>query len=262
MRLFFSALLLAIAGPLAAQEAVSPPEAPPAAAPIAAPAPIAPLVWTDTAARETLAEVQASAKEGLNPANYAPAALEAALQSGDEAAIAAAAEASWMALAKDYAAGHTPVASRLGWKSPPPRSDPEFLRAKLAEALAAGDVGATLRGLLPTDYRYRALRTALPNTTDKAMRARIRANMDRWRWMPRRASGAGTSSATTISPTAGLRATGARPRAIWPGRWWTASWAPRSHSSSPTPGLRSPHGTSTTTRLRPPRDVLTPLASP
>lgn len=184
MRRLFPILIPFLAAPLAAQEA----------APVATPAPVqqlasmpeqAPLPWTEAAARDVLAEVQASAKEGLNPANYAPAALEAALKSADQAAISAAAQASWLALAKDYAAGHTPLSARIGWKSPPPRADPGWLRARLAEALAAGDVTASLRDLLPTHPNYLALRAALASTTDTATRNKLRANMDRWRWMPR-----------------------------------------------------------------------------
>ena len=195
MRALIPALLLGLSGPLAAQQALSaqesaPQGAPsiePAPAPPAPPAPLppAPLNWTEAAARETLAEVLAAARQGLNPADYAPAALEAALASGDQAAIATAAEASWMALARDYAAGRTPIEARIGWKSPPPRSDPAWLRAKLAEGLGAGTPGEALRALLPTHPHYRALQAALPATTDPDTLNRLRANMDRWRWMPR-----------------------------------------------------------------------------
>ena len=176
LSLFLPALLLAL--PAAAQE-------PPAPAPETAPAPAATPQWTEAAARETLAAVKAAAAEGLNPADYHPAALEAALASGDAAAIAAAADASWMALARDYAAGHTPQAARIGWKSPPPRSDDGWLRAKLSTGLAAGAPGAALQALLPTHFHYGLLKAALPTTTDKAARQRLRANLDRWRWMPR-----------------------------------------------------------------------------
>ena len=151
---------------------------------IAAPA-SAQAVWTEAAARETLAEVQASAAEGLTPVDYAPDKLEAALATGDLAAISLAAEQSWMALAKDYAAGRTPEAARIGWKSPPPRSDAGWLKAKLAAGLEAGSAGAALKALLPTHPWYGKLKEGLPAATDPAARARLRANLDRWRWMPR-----------------------------------------------------------------------------
>lgn len=141
--------------------------------------------WTAAAARDTLAEVRASAAEGLNPADYGGRELEAALAGGDAARIAAAAQASWLALARDYAAGRTPEAARVGWKSPPPRSDPEWLRARLADGLAAGAPGPALRALLPTHPYYVGLKAALGRTADADARARLRANLDRWRWMPR-----------------------------------------------------------------------------
>lgn len=191
MRSLAALALLMIALPVAAQGVQ--PQVEPQAAPTPPPAPppppppfVAPIstLWTEAAARETLTEVKASAAEGLTPADYAPAALEAALASGDAARIAAAAQASWLALAKDYAAGHTPLAARIGWKSPPPRSDPEWLAAKLEAGLGAGTPGAALKALLPTHFHYGILKAALP-TADPATRALLRANLDRWRWMPR-----------------------------------------------------------------------------
>ena len=141
--------------------------------------------WTEAAARETLAEVRASAMEGLNPAHYGASELEAALAAHDAGRIAVAAAASWMALAPDYAAGRTPPEARVGWKSPPPRSDAEWLRARMDAGLAAGKPAETLRTLLPAHPYYAGLKTALAKTADAAGRNRIRANLDRWRWMPR-----------------------------------------------------------------------------
>ena len=182
--------LMSAAASVAAQDV--PAEAPAAqSVPTAVVAPVTALPpgplagWNEAFARATLAEVKASAAEGLSPADYAPDKLEAALASGDQAAIAAAAEASWMALARDYAAGHTPEAARIGWKSPPPRSDAGWLRAKLAAGLEAGAPVEALKALLPTHFHYGLLKAALPTTTDKAARQRLRANLDRWRWMPR-----------------------------------------------------------------------------
>ncbi len=142
-------------------------------------------VWTEAAARETLAAVEAAGTEGLNPADYAPDALRSALESEDPQLIAAAADASWMALARDYAAGRTPAEARIGWKSPLPRSDPDWLRQKLDAALQGGAPAEGLKALLPTHAYYDSLREALAQTEDAQARARLRANLDRWRWMPR-----------------------------------------------------------------------------
>lgn len=160
-----------------------PAEAP--AAPAVAPVAPLPLAWSEAAAREVLAAVKASAAEGLAPEDYGLARLESALAGSDAAEMSAAAEASWMALARDYAAGHTPAAARRGWKGPAPRSDPEWLRAKLADGLLEGGPAAALQGLLPTHPHYGLLKKALAEATTPADRALIRANLDRWRWMPR-----------------------------------------------------------------------------
>jgi murein L,D-transpeptidase YcbB/YkuD len=179
-------LLLLAAAPALAQ---TPPElpAPGAVPPVAVAAPAAPqsLPWTDGAARETLAAIKASAAEGLSPTDYGLERLEAALAGADSAEIAAAAEASWMALARAYAAGHTPADARIGWKGPAPRSDPEWLRAKLADGLAKGDPAAALVALLPTHPAYAALKKGLAESRSPAERALLRANLDRWRWLPR-----------------------------------------------------------------------------
>jgi murein L,D-transpeptidase YcbB/YkuD len=42
-----------------------------------------------------------------------------------------------------------------------------------------------LRSLLPTHPQYAALKELLASTEDKALRDKIRLNLDRWRWLPR-----------------------------------------------------------------------------
>jgi murein L,D-transpeptidase YcbB/YkuD len=186
MRGLLISLLLLASFPLPAQ---TPPEAPPGAAVPAPPAPVppppAPLPWTEAAARETRVAVKASANEGLSPSDYGLARLEAALAGTDPAETAAAAEAAWMALARDYAAGHTPQPARIGWKGPAPRSDPDWLRARLAAGLAQGGPAAALADLLPTHPAYAVLKKGLAEARTPAERALLRANLDRWRWLPR-----------------------------------------------------------------------------
>ena len=179
MRVLAIGLLLAGA-PVLAQV---PAEAP-VVAPAVAPQPPQPLAWTEAAARVTLAAVKASAAEGLSPGDYGLARLEAALAGADAAEVGAAAQASWMALGRAYAAGHTPMEARRGWKGPVPRHDPEWLRAKLADGLLEGGPGAALQALLPTHPHYGLLKAALAKAPP-AERALIRANLDRWRWLPR-----------------------------------------------------------------------------
>ncbi|MFN3370861.1 MAG: L,D-transpeptidase family protein [Sphingomonadaceae bacterium] len=164
-------LLLLLAAPLAAQQVP---------APASSPAPS----FTPALAAETLEAVRAASAEGLDPSDYGEARLAAALAGTDAAAIDAAARASWLALARDYAAGRTPEAARRGWRGPGPRADEAFLAGRLSAALAAASPRAHLEGLLPTHPDYAALRAALAAAT-AADRPLIRANLDRWRWFPR-----------------------------------------------------------------------------
>lgn len=184
MRGLLIGMLLAGAPAFAQVPAEAPAPQTPVAVPLVAPVPPQPLAWTETAARETLAAVKDSAAEGLSPQDYGLARLEAALAGSDTAEIAAAAEASWMALARDYAVGHTPMDARRGWKGPVPRSDAEWLRAKLADGLLEGGPAQALQGLLPSHPHYAALKAALASASP-ADRTLIRANLDRWRWLPR-----------------------------------------------------------------------------
>jgi len=57
----------------------------------------------------------------------------------------------------------------------------------LAQVMRGGAAGATLDSLLPTHPQYAGLKRALAATApeDEARRDLIRANMERWRWMPR-----------------------------------------------------------------------------
>jgi len=105
----------------------------------------------------------------------------------DRPAEQRAADAAALALARDYAQGRITDRSAFDWhieRSPYETAD---LPARLADALARGEVRPWLRSLLPQDERYAALRTAYRETApqDAATLDRLRANMERWRWLPR-----------------------------------------------------------------------------
>lgn len=57
--------------------------------------------------------------------------------------------------------------------------------AMLDEALRKGNLAAMLATLPPAHAEYHALRRALGETYDAAVRDRLAANMERWRWLPR-----------------------------------------------------------------------------
>jgi len=65
--------------------------------------------------------------------------------------------------------------------------DPQRGRDARAAEATQGGAARLLESLLPTHAQYRGLRDALAATApaDTARRELIRANMERWRWMPR-----------------------------------------------------------------------------
>jgi murein L,D-transpeptidase YcbB/YkuD len=145
-----------------------------------------PLHWQAEPLHQLLAAIDAARSEGLNPADYRRDALAEAIRAGrsDPAADALATGAA-QALALDYADGHVRHRARLDWHVA--HAPPATLDADLAAAVKADTLDTYLRGLLPHDPRYLALRDALRDTPDDeaARRDHIRASMERWRWMPR-----------------------------------------------------------------------------
>jgi murein L,D-transpeptidase YcbB/YkuD len=140
-------------------------------------------IWKASTVRDLIDVIQASADEGLNPQDYNPDALRAALKDGEGPALDALAQRSAIALAHDYQYGRVGDRGDLGWHIDRGTTtvDPIVLNG----AVERGQVRRYLESLLPVDERYKALKAALADAPDGAMRGRIRANMERWRWMPR-----------------------------------------------------------------------------
>jgi murein L,D-transpeptidase YcbB/YkuD len=159
----------------------------PQAQPAPVPAPLPPAIWDAANAVDLLRYIQGIGKEGLNPADYDPAGLEQALQSGNVAAISAAATERFNRVSSDLALGHVKKPGRVDWWVADPDLNAAKQDALLRSALAAHSISAALDGLLPTHPQYAALKAALAATpaSDEARRNHIRLNMDRWRWLPR-----------------------------------------------------------------------------
>jgi murein L,D-transpeptidase YcbB/YkuD len=157
----------------------------PAAEAVVAPLPAA--AWTRQSAQALLTYIEGIGAEGLSPAAYAPDKLREAIASRNEAAISAAATDSFLRLGAALSGGATPSSARVQWFMTPTALDATALRTLMANAAAGNDVAAALNGLLPTHPQYRGLKRALANTpaSDEAKRNLIRANLERWRWMPR-----------------------------------------------------------------------------
>lgn len=154
---------------------------------VSAAPPPEPIGWTRADAEELLRLIETVGAEGLDPTDYEPGRLRSALQGGDPAALDATATALAVRLAGDFAAGHVSRESRLSWHIAGPSADPVRLREVVASSVTQRRVTDGLRDLLPRNPAYLGLRTALANLapTDAASRELLRANLERWRWMPR-----------------------------------------------------------------------------
>lgn len=154
----------------------------------ASPVAMAGPAWSPENARELLAQADQVGQDGLDPADYDLPALRSALARLDTAAVQRAANATFLKLAADFTRGHVRDRAAVGWYLPGPSWDDATGETLLAGALAGGGVRATLQGLLPQHRQYLALKAALAATPprDKAGVQRLRANLERWRWMPRR----------------------------------------------------------------------------
>jgi murein L,D-transpeptidase YcbB/YkuD len=151
------------------------------------PAPLPPVVWDAASAQDLLTYIQQIGKEGLNPADYDPAGLAAALQAGDPAMLSQVATDRFDRVSSDLALGHVKKPARVDWWVVDKDLGADKQDALLRSALAQHDIHAALDGLLPTHPQYAALKQALELTppTETAKIERIKLNMDRWRWLPR-----------------------------------------------------------------------------
>jgi L,D-transpeptidase YcbB len=152
-----------------------------------APRPAGEIGWPVERAQALLDAIPAVALEGLDPAEYRPDALAAAIAAGEGEELDQVATTVFTWLVEDYRDGRTPIDARRAYLM----EDADTARISAAvlmeRALVTGDMRGTLNGLLPSHPDYGALRAVLsitpPEETER--RARIRANMDRWRWLPR-----------------------------------------------------------------------------
>ncbi|MXO74986.1 L,D-transpeptidase family protein [Altererythrobacter aerius] len=189
-----------------------PPESVPAAAtpPALQPAPtvqpITPDVqrWSIADARALLQVVGGIGAEGLDPADYKPAELEAAIAGGHGEALDQVASRTFAWLVEDLRDGRTPMDARRQWFVVDPDADRYRTADVMAQALSSRTVAQTLASLHPEHPDYAALRAELANTQDAAKRKLIRANMDRWRWL---AKDLGTQYLITNVPEYQLRLT-------------------------------------------------------
>nr|WP_198148695.1 L,D-transpeptidase family protein [Sphingomonas sp. Y57] len=142
--------------------------------------------WSLDHVRDLLSVVEGAADEGLNPTDYNVDALRAAVAAKQRGpGLDALATASALRIAHDYAYGRIDDKATLDWHIGP-SADPNRIAAGLSEALDRDRLGQWLRGLLPDNDQYRGLKAAYADARgDEALRGQLRANLERWRWMPR-----------------------------------------------------------------------------
>jgi murein L,D-transpeptidase YcbB/YkuD len=188
-RSFLALLALGAAFPAVAQGPAAPNDADPApgASAVQAPPPAAsPLAadWSRKSAEALLAYVQNVDGEGLDPADYNPAALRDAIETKGDM-LDGVATATFLKLAGDLMFGHARGDNRIDWHVKDDSWNVYDQQALLDRA-SKGDVAETLESLLPTHPQYAALKGLLGDkSVDSRTRDRIRINLDRWRWLPR-----------------------------------------------------------------------------
>ena len=140
--------------------------------------------WTVPQAKALVKYAEGIGTEGLDPKDYQLDALAAAIAQGPGDALNQAASQTFDWLVEDLRDGRTPMEDRLQWFVVDPDPDRMPTGKLLAEAVKTGKIAATLHGLDPVNPDYARLKAELAKTTDPQKRLLIRANMDRWRWLP------------------------------------------------------------------------------
>ena len=155
----------------------------PEAQPLPPPPPPPPPLWRFDQATALLTYIQWVGREGLDPADYDPAGLEAAMQSQDPMVLAQAATDRFNKLSSDIALGHVRGDARGDWHVVDKDLDEGRQRLLLETALRENRIADVLNGLLPVHAQYGALKNALSVTPRSEAQKinKIRLNMDRWR---------------------------------------------------------------------------------
>ncbi|MFC2950974.1 L,D-transpeptidase family protein [Marinicaulis aureus] len=132
-----------------------------------------------------IAAVKNLGPDGVPETHYEVTALEAAMTANDPALIRTGAGAVFNLVAAELSGGLTPPEARLGWRMENDAPDPGALAALEEKAFDTGDFAQAFATLAPRHAQYRQLKAALAaEGLDPEQKARLRLNMERWRWMP------------------------------------------------------------------------------
>jgi murein L,D-transpeptidase YcbB/YkuD len=163
------------------------PSAPTTPAPtVIAPLPAQPApAWSIGNASALLVFIQGVGTRGLSPADYGPEELQAAIKAGEGTALNDIATTAFTKLLIDLRDGRTPYSARVQWFIKDPDATNFPTDALLRQALDGHDFEAVFSSVEPTHPDYAALKAALATAKDPTRQQIIKANMDRWRWLPR-----------------------------------------------------------------------------
>ncbi len=168
----------------------SAPSVEPIAPAVSVPAPPEPVIevpapeWSIEAAQALVSTIDRIGGRGLFAKDYEPTGLRAAISAGPGAALNESATRQFKRLAIDLRDGRTPQSARIQWLVKDTDAIAYPVDTLLAKALETRDIAGTLAALEPKHPDYAALKDALAATADPARQRLIRANMDRWRWLP------------------------------------------------------------------------------
>ncbi|WP_128891101.1 L,D-transpeptidase family protein [Erythrobacter sp. HKB08] len=143
--------------------------------------------WSLDNARFLVSIIEGLGEEGLNPTEYRPQDLKAAIAAGEGEELDALASQMFAWVVEDLRDGRTPMDSRKQWFVLDPDQDRYPTGKLMAQALESGDLAGTLKTIMPEHPDYYRLRDELAKTpaSNTEKRKLIRANMDRWRWLAR-----------------------------------------------------------------------------
>ena len=143
-------------------------------------------LWTHEDLKELLEYVERVSSHGLDPADYDVEELRLDVVRPRQDWDARAGNI-FLHLAADLSRGHVGNRSARAWYIEPPSLSEDGRVQLLVQALGEHRVRETLEGLAPRHVEYARLRAALAATPagDREARLRLRANLERWRWMPR-----------------------------------------------------------------------------
>lgn len=143
--------------------------------------------WPLAAASQLVFALETIDREGLNPRDYEIDALRRAILYGAGDELDAIASRNFIWLVEDLRDGRTPMDARKQWFVADPDADLYPSRELLSLAVETGDVVEALASIRPAHPDYGRLLQELSATpaSQKDKRKLIRANLDRWRWLPR-----------------------------------------------------------------------------